>query len=326
MELGSGAGRRLDLRGDFRNPDHRGPSEFPFPEFLHMSAHLRTVARLIEPEPTMEGAGVKLNRLIAGRQIDWVDPFLLLDHFGSDEPADYMAGFPMHPHRGIETVTYMLEGETDHRDTMGNAGTIGPGAVQWMSAGGGLLHEEMPRPVNGKLEGFQLWVNLPAKLKMSRPRYQEFSAAQIPEARRDDGTVIRVVAGETDGVSGAVKEIAMQPTYLDVHLSAGARFSQRIPRGHAAFAYAYRGSGEVGVGADGKGTAIQAPRLAILGDGESFEARAGDAGMRFLLVSGQPTREPIARYGPFVMNTRAEIIEAVNDLNNGTFVWTDRKA
>ena len=151
----------------------------------------RTVTRLIDPEPTMEGAGVKLNRLIAGRQIDWIDPFLLLDHFGSDQPADYLAGFPMHPHRGIETVTYMLEGETDHRDTMGNAGTIGPGAVQWMSAGGGLLHEEMPRPVRGKLEGFQLWVNLPAKLKMSRPRYQEFGAAQIPEAKRDDGKIGR---------------------------------------------------------------------------------------------------------------------------------------
>jgi len=283
----------------------------------------RTVTRLIDPEPTMEGAGVKLNRLIAGRQIDWIDPFLLLDHFGSDQPADYMAGFPMHPHRGIETVTYMLDGETDHRDTMGNAGTIGPGAVQWMSAGGGLLHEEMPRPVNGRLEGFQLWVNLPAKLKMSRPRYQEFTAAQIPEARRADGTVIRVVAGETDGVRGAVSEIAMQPTYLDVHLAPGAQFSQPIPRGHAAFAYPYRGGGTVGIGADGQGTAVTAPRLAILGDGESFAARAGDAGMRFLLVSGQPTRETIARYGPFVMNTRAEIVQAVNDLNNGTFVWKE---
>ena len=285
----------------------------------------RAVTRLIDPEPTMEGAGVKLNRLIAGRQVDWIDPFLLLDHFGSDQPADYMAGFPMHPHRGIETVTYMLDGETDHRDTMGNAGTIGPGAVQWMSAGGGLLHEEMPRPVNGKLEGFQLWVNLPAKLKMSRPNYQEFTADQIPEARRDDGTVIRVVAGETDGVRGAVTEIAMQPTYLDVHLAPGARFVQPIPRDHAAFAYAYRGGGIFGIGAGGEGSAIEAPRLAILGEGDDFEARAGDGGVRFLLVSGRPTREPIARYGPFVMNTRAEIIQAVNDLNNGTFVWQEGK-
>jgi hypothetical protein len=290
-----------------------------------MSATPRTVTRLIDPEPTMEGAGVKLNRLIAGRQIDWIDPFLLLDHFGSEEPADYMAGFPMHPHRGIETVTYMLDGETDHRDTMGNAGTIGPGAVQWMSAGGGLLHEEMPRPVKGRLEGFQLWVNLPARLKMSRPNYQEFTAEQIPEARRDDGTVIRVVAGETDGVRGAVTEIAMQPTYLDVHLAPDASFVQPIPQGHAAFAYAYRGGGTFGIGADGKGTAMQAPRLAILGDGGAVEVRAGADGARFLLVSGQPTREAIARYGPFVMNTRAEIMQAVNDLNNGTFVWQEGK-
>jgi redox-sensitive bicupin YhaK (pirin superfamily) len=290
-----------------------------------MTTTPRTVARVINPEPTMEGAGVKLNRLIAGQQVDWIDPFLLLDHFGSDEPADYMAGFPMHPHRGIETVTYMLDGETDHRDTMGNAGTIGPGAVQWMSAGGGLLHEEMPRPVRGRLEGFQLWVNLPARLKMSRPNYQEFAAEQIPEARRDDGTVIRVVAGETDGVRGAVREIAMQPTYLDVHLAPGASFVQPIPRGHAAFAYAYRGGGTFGIGAGDAGTAMTAPRLAILGDGDAFEARAGDAGTRFLLVSGEPTREAIARYGPFVMNTRAEIMQAVNDLNNGTFVWQEGK-
>jgi redox-sensitive bicupin YhaK (pirin superfamily) len=290
-----------------------------------MTANPRTVTRLIDPEPTMEGAGVKLKRLIAGRQIDWIDPFLLLDHFGSEEPADYIAGFPMHPHRGIETVTYMLDGETDHRDTMGNAGTIGPGAVQWMSAGGGLLHEEMPRPVKGRLEGFQLWVNLPAKLKMSRPNYQEFTAEQIPEARREDGTVIRVVAGETDGVRGAVTEIAMRPTYLDVHLAPGASFVQPVPEGHAAFAYAYRGGGTFGIGADGKGTALQAPRLAILGDGGSVEVRAGADGARFLLVSGQPTREAIARYGPFVMNTRAEIMQAVNDLNNGTFVWQEGK-
>ncbi len=289
-----------------------------------MTATPRTVTRVINPEPTMEGAGVKLNRLIAGQQIDWIDPFLLLDHFGSDEPADYMAGFPMHPHRGIETVTYMLDGETDHRDTMGNAGTIGPGAVQWMSAGGGLLHEEMPRPVKGRLEGFQLWVNLPARLKMSRPNYQEFTAEQIPEVRRDDGTVIRVVAGETDGVGGAVTGIAMQPTYLDVHLAPGASFIQPIPRGHSAFAYAYRGGGTFGNnGAGEAGTAMTAPRLAILGDGDAFAARAGDAGVRFLLVSGQPTRETIARYGPFVMNTRAEVMQAVNDLNNGTFVWKE---
>jgi redox-sensitive bicupin YhaK (pirin superfamily) len=283
----------------------------------------RTVTRQIVPEPTMEGAGVKLNRLIAGRQLDWVDPFLLLDHFGSDDPADYIKGFPMHPHRGIETVTYLLEGEVDHRDTTGSAGTIRAGGVQWMTAGGGLLHEEMPRKVGGRLEGFQLWVNLPARLKMSKPRYQEFDAGQIPTVRRDDGTVIKVIAGETDGVRGAVGEIAMQPTYLDVHLAPNARFEQPVPKGHAAFAYLYRGAGQLGLDANGAGATIAAPRLAVLGDGDTFTAVAGPEGARFLLVSGAPTREQIARYGPFVMNTREELVQAINDLNNGTFVWSE---
>lgn len=282
-----------------------------------MSA-IRPVTRQILPEPTMEGAGVRLNRLIAGRQIDWLDPFLLLDHFGSDDPKDYLKGFPMHPHRGIETVIYLLEGEVDHRDTTGSAGTIKAGGVQWMTAGGGLLHEEMPRKVAGRLDGFQLWVNLPARLKMSRPRYQEFDARQIPTVRRDDGTTIKVIAGQTDGVRGAVTEIAMQPTYLDVELAPGARFEQPIPRGHAAFAYVYRGSARIG-----EGTQIAAPRLAILGDGDTFAAEAGAQGARFLLVSGQPTREQIARYGPFVMNTREELVRAVEDLRNGTFVWQE---
>jgi redox-sensitive bicupin YhaK (pirin superfamily) len=279
---------------------------------------VRPVARQIVPEPTMEGAGVKLNRLIAGRQIDWLDPFLLLDHFGSDDPRDYIKGFPMHPHRGIETVTYLLEGEVDHRDTTGSAGTIRAGGVQWMTAGGGLLHEEMPRKVDGRLDGFQLWVNLPAKLKMTRPRYQEFDAGQIPVVRRDDGTTIKVIAGETDGVRGAVGEIAMRPTYLDVELAPGARFEQPVPRGHSAFAYVYRGGAQIG-----ERTQIAAPRLAILGDGDAFVATAGPEGARFLLVSGEPTRETIARYGPFVMNTREELVQAVNDLNNGTFVWEE---
>jgi len=281
---------------------------------------VRQVTRQIVPEPTMEGAGVKLNRLIAGRQLDWLDPFLLLDHFGSDDPRDYVKGFPMHPHRGIETVTYLLEGEVDHRDTTGATGTIKAGGVQWMTAGGGLLHEEMPRKVAGRLDGFQLWVNLPAKLKMSRPRYQEFDASRIPVVRRDDGTTIKVIAGETDGVRGAVGEIAMQPIYLDVELAPGARFEQPVPSGHAAFAYVYRGAARIGEGAE-----IVAPRLAVLGDGDRFAAVAAAGGARLLLVSGQPTRETIARYGPFVMNTREELIEAVNDLNNGTFVWEARR-
>jgi redox-sensitive bicupin YhaK (pirin superfamily) len=176
----------------------------------------------------------------------------------------------------------------------------------------------MPRKVAGRLDGFQLWVNLPARLKMSRPRYQEFDASQIPVVRRDDGTTIRVIAGETDGVRGAVGEIAMQPTYLDIELAAGARFEQPIPAGHAAFAYVYRGGADIGAGAH-----VAAPRLAILGDGDAFAATAGSDGARLLLVSGEPTRETIARYGPFVMNTREELVQAVNDLNNGTFVWQE---
>jgi redox-sensitive bicupin YhaK (pirin superfamily) len=284
----------------------------------------RTVVREIVPEPAVEGAGVRLHRLIAGRQIDWLDPFLLFDHFGSGDPADFVKGFPMHPHRGIETVTYLLEGKVDHRDTTGSAGTLHAGGVQWMTAGGGLMHEEMPRPgAEGRLEGFQLWVNLPARLKMSQPRYQEFGADEIPVMRRDDGTVIKVIAGEIDGMRGPVREIAVQPTYLDVHLMAHARLELAMPRGHAAFAYVYRGGGRLGLDRLGDGARIGGQALAILSDGEFFRAEAGIAGARFLLVSGAPTREPIARYGPFVMNSRAEILQALNDLNADTFVWRE---
>jgi redox-sensitive bicupin YhaK (pirin superfamily) len=283
----------------------------------------RIVVREIYPEPTTEGAGVRLRRLIAGMQIDWLDPFLLLDHFGSDDPADFVKGFPMHPHRGIETVTYLLEGEIDHRDSTGSAGTLRAGGVQWMTSGGGLLHEEMPRASAGRLDGFQLWVNLPAKLKMSRPRYQEFSTEEIPEIRRDDGTVIRVIAGESSGVRGPVREIAMQPTYLDVRLAPGAGFEQPIARGHSAFAYVYQGFGVLGFDETGEGTLTDSPALSILGDGDLFSVEAGAEGTRFLLVSGAPTGEPIARYGPFVMNTREEILQALNDLNNNRFVWKE---
>ncbi len=274
----------------------------------------------------MEGAGVRLQRLIAGRQIDWLDPFLLLDHFGSDDPADFEKGFPLHPHRGIETVTYLLDGEVAHRDTTGSAGVLRAGGVQWMTAGGGILHEEMPRVEGGRLDGFQLWVNLPAKDKLSRPRYQEFSAEKIPQVERGDGTRIKVIAGESDGVRGAVSGIAMQPTYLDVALAPGARFEQPVARGQAAFAYLYQGSAQLGVGESGKGAQLSARKLAILGEGDTFAAIAGPEGARFLLVSGQPTREPIARYGPFVMNTREELKQAIDDLERGTFVWSAERA
>jgi redox-sensitive bicupin YhaK (pirin superfamily) len=248
-----------------------------------------------------------------------VDPFLLFDHFGSDDPRDYLAGFPMHPHRGIDTVTYMLAGLVDHKDSLGNAGTIGAGDVQWMTSGGGILHEEMPKPKDGKMEGFQLWVNLPARLKMSRPRYQEIPAARIPEVRRPDGVKVRVVAGEAEGVRGPVTEIAADPEYLDVTVPGGVEYVQRVPEGHAAVAYVFEGDGVFG--GDGE-QVVPATRLVIFGDGDHVRAKAaGRKHVRFLLLSGKPLREPIARYGPFVMNTQEEIEQALEDLRKGTFVW-----
>ena len=295
-----------------------------------MTAQPRVVERVIQPTPVIEGAGVRLRRSIATATLDYLDPFLLLDNFQSDDPDDYLAGFPWHPHRGIETVTYMLAGEVDHRDSIGNAGMIGAGDVQWMTAGGGIMHEEMPRPgADGRMGGFQLWVNLPAELKMTKPRYQDLSAAQIPEVRRVDGTVIRVVAGEVDGVAGAVTEIYAEPEYLDVSLPAGVSFSQPVSRGHSAFAYAFEGEGQFGVGCDLgcrgdlDGELLTAPRMAVFGEGDEVRVEGRDHAVRFLLVSGKPLGEPIARYGPFVMNTREELQIALQDLQSDVFVWRD---
>ncbi len=285
-----------------------------------MNAEPRRVVRLVEPLVVMEGAGVRLKRSIATRTLDYVDPFLLFDHFGSDNPDDYIAGFPMHPHRGIETVTYMLAGEVNHRDSIGNAGSIGPGDVQWMTAGGGIMHEEMPQRVEGEMAGFQLWVNLPARLKMAQPRYQEIASDQIPEVDRPAGVKIRVIAGAVDGVPGPVTEIVAHPTYLDVSITAGATFTQPIERGHAAFAYAFDGEGFFGIDEDGSGQTASSPKLVLLGDGDHVTVRALEEGVRFLLLSGRPLHEPIARYGPFVMNTREEIEQALRDLRNGSFV------
>jgi redox-sensitive bicupin YhaK (pirin superfamily) len=226
-----------------------------------------------------------------------------------------MAGFPMHPHRGIETVTYMLTGAVAHRDSLGNAGVIRAGDVQWMTAGGGILHEEMPQPApDGRMEGFQLWVNLPARLKMSPPRYQEFTADTIPQVTRADGVTIRVIAGRAEGVTGPVREIAADPIYLDATVPAGGRFAFPVTAGHPALAYIFRGAGTLG------GTAVRAPKLLLFGDGDQIEAAAGQEPLRFLLMSGKPAGEPIVRYGPFVMNTREEILQALRDLQDGTFV------
>ena len=281
---------------------------------------VRDVQGVIEPQFVTEGAGVRLRRSIATRRLDYLDPFLLFDHFGSEDPDDYLAGFPMHPHRGIETVTYMLAGLVDHKDSLGNAGTVGAGDVQWMTSGSGILHEEMPRPKDGKMYGFQLWVNLPARLKMSRPRYRDVPSARIPEVAREDGVRIRVIAGEVDGVRGAVTEIYADPEYLDVHVPAGRSFGQAVPRGHTAFAYVFEGEGVFGNGGDGSGMEVISPRLVVFGDGDGVLVRADRRPVRFLLLSGKPLGEPVARYGPFVMNTNEEIEQALADLRNGTFV------
>jgi redox-sensitive bicupin YhaK (pirin superfamily) len=225
----------------------------------------------------------------------------------------------MHPHRGIETVTYMLDGSVAHRDSLGNAGVIGAGDVQWMTAGSGIMHEEMPRVGPRRLDGFQIWVNLPARLKMTAPRYQDVPAARIPEVARADGARVRVVAGEVDGTAGAVREIFAGPTYLDVALPAGRTFEQPVPRGHTALLYVFQGEVTVGGAAAGGGAAVPSPRLVILGDGDVVRVHAA-APARFLLLSAQPLGEPAVRWGPFVMNTREEIAQALQELRDGTFV------
>ena len=285
-----------------------------------MNSSQRKVQHIIVPQPVIEGAGVKLKRSIGTRMLDYLDPFLLLDHFASNDPADYQAGFPFHPHRGIETVTYLLRGQVDHRDSIGNSGSIGAGDVQWMTAGGGIMHEEMPQPGPEGIDGFQLWVNLPAKLKMSRPRYQGVLANEIPEVQTGVATV-RVITGSVDGVDGPVKGIAADPTYLDASLPPNSSFTHQIPRGQTAFAYVFDGEASF----DGGGERIKHTRLIVFGDGDYVNVRTKDISVRFLLVSGNPLNEPIARYGPFVMNTRDEIERALRDLRDGTFVWSDSK-
>ena len=287
-----------------------------------MNGQLRNVTDVIEPQPVLEGAGVKLKRSIATRTLDHVDPFLLFDHFGSKDPDDYIKGFPMHPHRGIETVTYMINGNVDHKDSIGNSGSIGAGDVQWMTSGSGIMHEEMPRAQTGEMIGFQLWVNLPAKLKMTAPRYQNIEASQIPLVNRENGINIRIIAGEVDGIRGPVTEIVADPTYLDVTMPPNGSFSHDVKRGHAAFAYVFEGQGSFDENQEETEAqiTISQPGLVVFGDGDYIGVSTTDQPVRFLLISGRPLNEPIARYGPFVMNTREEIEQALEDLKNGTFV------
>jgi quercetin 2,3-dioxygenase len=280
----------------------------------------REVQDVIMPSPTQDGAGVQLRRSIATRTLDHLDPFFLFDHFGSENSDDYIAGFPMHPHRGIETITYMIDGRVEHRDSLGNSGVIGAGDVQWMTAGSGIMHEEMPKVGPRRLDGFQVWVNLPAKLKMTRPRYQDIPAGKIPEVVRPDGARIRIIAGVVDGEAGAVKDIFADPTYLDVALPAGCTFEQPVPRGHTALLYVFQGEVAVGGSDAAGGRLIPATRLVVLKDGDMVHALAGSAPTRFLLLSAQPLNEPAVRWGPFVMNTREEIDLARRELRDGTFI------
>jgi redox-sensitive bicupin YhaK (pirin superfamily) len=281
----------------------------------------RKVSQIIDPNPVIEGAGVLLRRSFGPDRANLFDPFLLFDHFAFNDPVEGpLVGFPMHPHRGIETVTYMLEGSVHHRDSLGNSGLIGPGDVQWMSSGRGILHEEMPRrSPQGNVFGFQLWVNLPARDKMGQPRYQEVSADTIPVARRS-GAAVRVVAGEVDGVRGPVTDIAANPIYLDVRLDLDSQFTQPVPEGHTALAYVYSGQGYFG-GWDVNGELIEAVHMIEFGDGDHIRVKTDPgSSVSFMLVAGMPFREPIVPYGPFVMNTVDEIQQTLLDLRNGTFV------
>jgi quercetin 2,3-dioxygenase len=285
-------------------------------EGTNVNAEPRRISKIIEPQAVVEGAGVRLNRSIGTRALDYLDPFLLFDHFQSKNPADYEAGFPLHPHRGIETVTYLLGGAVRHKDSIGNAGEIGPGGLQWMTAGRGILHEEMPQVRPEGVAGFQLWVNLPKKQKMSAPRYQNIHANEITEIMGESGATIRVMAGTVSGVAGPIRGIAAEPTYLDVTLAPDGSFIQPIARGHSAFAYLFEG--EARFGAENSAV-VAATKLVVWDDGEIIEVRAGDKTARFLLVSGAPLNEPVARYGPFVMNTQAEIQQTLRELQQGTF-------
>ena len=275
------------------------------------------IARKVRGTPASDGAGVKLTRVIGGAELPDLDPFLLLDEFGTDRPEDYLAGFPSHPHRGFETVTYMLDGRMRHRDNHGNEGLLVPGSVQWMTAGRGLVHSEMPEQEEGRMRGFQLWVNLPAKEKMTDPRYQEFPPAELPVVTPAPGVTVKLIAGEVDGVRGPISQPATEPLYLDIALDADAQWLHVLPTGHNAFAYAFEGQVLLGSGDDARPLAAQ--EMAVLGGGDVLGVRAGAQGGRLILVAGRPLREPVARHGPFVMNTRQELMQAFVDYQEGRF-------
>ena len=275
----------------------------------------RSVTSVIRGTPTSDGAGVRLTRVIGGPVLPDLDPFLLLDEFGSDSPDDYIAGFPDHPHRGFETVTYMLDGRMRHRDNQGNSGLLGPGSIQWMTAGRGIVHSEMPEQEEGLMRGFQLWVNLPASDKMTEPRYQDIASKDIPEVELGSGARVRVLSGQFDEVTGPVAGVAVQPLYLDIELPAAASLSPALPELHTAFLYVFEGSLVAGAAKE----AVNKHELAVLGEGTEVPLVSGDDGARMILVAGKSIGEPVARYGPFVMNTREELQQAFEDFSAGRF-------
>jgi redox-sensitive bicupin YhaK (pirin superfamily) len=297
---------------------------------------IRPVKRIIESKPTMEGAGVKLRRAFGFGETEEFDPFLLLDDFRNDRPDDYRAGFPWHPHRGIETITYVLAGTVDHGDSLGNQGSLGAGDVQWMTAGSGIMHQEMPKgDARGRMHGFQLWANLPASLKMTKPRYQDIKAIEIPEVVDDDGTKARIICGEFWGKRGPVEGVAADPRYLDISIAPGKRKTLPVETDRHAFAYVFEGSGTFASASQPFGVLTEKETaagetlvrertgnrsLVVFDRGDEVTVQAGDEGIRFLLVSGKPIEEPVAWYGPIVMNTEAELRQAVSELRSGTFI------
>ncbi len=282
-----------------------------------MTDPTRSIQRRFPGIPTLEGAGVRLKRSFSNPEVPLFDPFLLLDRFGSNNPADYLAGFPWHPHRGIETVTYMLDGRVAHGDTLGNEGVIGPGDVQWMNSGSGIIHQEMPQRTEGMLAGLQLWVNLPGREKMSTPAYRGLSAPEFPSVTLDNGARVLAVAGKYGNVEGPVRGIPVDPTYLDVQVPAGETFEHPTPSGYTAFAHAIAGAGTFGGNDSG---VVPSGETVLFSAGDRIAARAGAGGFRFLLVTGRPLHEPVAWYGPIVMNTRAELQTAMQELDRGEFI------
>jgi redox-sensitive bicupin YhaK (pirin superfamily) len=280
-------------------------------------SEIRKIDRIFQAKPTLEGAGVHLKRVFGHAEAPTFDPFLLLDDFHSDNPQDYIAGFPWHPHRGIETVTYMIEGQVNHGDSMGNKGMIRAGEMQWMTAGSGIIHQEMPKGVNRRMWGLQLWVNLPADHKMMKPRYREVKATDIPEYRSENGVRVKVISGKFNGHVGPVKDIICNPEYLDASVPAGRVFEHSVKKGHTVFAYVLEGTGYFDM--DKKKT-IPRENLVLFPEGEKVVVESSEGLLRFLLISGTPIDEPVAWYGPIVMNTEEELRQAFEEYRNGTFL------